>query len=108
VDGWTVIPGALYDNDLSDLELQEFYVREAEQKWRDFQERRRELQAALNEAIEAELRARAFLDEAEAALKKYRCQAEAQADPRAEVAEARVPPRPARALPKPKGRRGQR
>jgi hypothetical protein len=102
VDGWTVIPRALYDNDLSDLELQEVYVREAEKKYlecvadRELVEGELRAQRALLgglttlEAVErlrataeeaadrlvearrAETEAKAFLEAARVALRKYR------------------------------------
>lgn len=49
MDGWTVIPRWLYENDLSDLELQTVYVRQAEQKWQEC--------AQATEALEDEVRA---------------------------------------------------
>jgi hypothetical protein len=109
MDGWTVIPRALYENDLSDLDLQELYVREAEKKWRELAARREALERELEHARFAEVQAAAFVTEARAALEKYRRQAEAETHAHVEEAsEARFLPGALRALPKSKGRRGQR
>jgi chromosome segregation ATPase len=90
VDGWTVIPRWLYENDLPDAELQAVYVQQAEQKWRECVEARRDAEADLVEARTVEARAKQFLEEARAALRKYQAAAPAAAGPQR------------RALPKPR------
>jgi hypothetical protein len=109
VDGWVVIPRALYDNDLSDLELQELYVREARKKADDLARRLRALdeERRLVAAMLAE--ALAFVAEAEAVLGRYREAGTPVGAPagRATVAEVEDATfRPARrALPAPQRRR---
>ena len=69
---WTTIPPWLYQNELPDEELQEVYVREAERKWRALRDGRAAIEADLADAVAAEARAYAFLQEAKAALARYR------------------------------------
>jgi hypothetical protein len=101
VSGWTTIPPWLYQNDLPDDELQRVYVAGAERKWQacvadrerlerllevatgelpDATTRRaraalrdelRALTSWLAESREAEARAKAFLDQARAAQRRY-------------------------------------
>ena len=72
MSGWTTIPPWLYQNDLSDEQLQEVYVRGAEKKWRALRDNRMALEADLAEALAAEQRAALFLKQARAALAGYR------------------------------------
>ena len=100
MDGWTVIPRWLYENDLPDVELQEVYVREAEAKWRQCVEARRDAEASFVEARLIEVRAKQFLEDARAALEKYR--QEAQEAGVAPARPKRIGPPRRRALPRPR------
>lgn len=64
-DGWTTIPPWLYQNDLSDEQLQEVYVRAARKKLWELLEERRELDEQIAQA-------RAFLAEAMEAMARYK------------------------------------
>lgn len=94
---WTVLPPWLYQNDLPDDELQAVYVQQAETKWRQCVEERRDAEAALAEARAIEVRAERFLADARVALEQYR----RQAPPPPEL-----PPVRRRARPRPGSGRG--
>lgn len=94
---WRPLPAIYLNQTLTDLELQTVLVREAEAKWRQCVEDRRDAEAALVEARTVEARAKQFLVDAQAALEKYRRPAAPAAPP-----PAALPPGRRRALPKPR------
>jgi multidrug resistance efflux pump len=62
---WTTIPRWLYENDLPDEQLQEFYVKAAHKKLNQLLQEREALDAQITEA-------EAFLARAREALARYR------------------------------------
>jgi len=79
---WRPLPAIYLNQTLTDEELQTVLVREAEAKWRQCVEDRRDAEAALVEARTIEARAKQFLADARAALEKYRPPAPAPAPKR--------------------------
>lgn len=92
---WTTVPPWLYQNTLSDEELQTVYVTEARKKVAALRRQKREIEADLAEVDAALGPAEAFLAEAEAALRRYRTDIPARGRPQPR----RLPA--ARLLPKP-------